>query len=109
SQLNIKVQRQQDHYIVSGNAWVLPKQALLVGRGQSSQLISSLILNSPQLPDTLSICMQGERVSDDYFQMTLKICQDLGLSATWEKDELKISPWQKLSKEHYEVGADLSS
>jgi len=58
----------------------------------SSQYISALLMIAPRLPHGLTLILEGEIGSRPYIKMTLDIMQHFGVSHTWDKDIITISP-----------------
>ncbi|GGC00031.1 3-phosphoshikimate 1-carboxyvinyltransferase [Dyadobacter sediminis] len=82
----------------------------LVMRGDvSSQYISALLLIAPELPDGLTIRLEGEVGSRPYIEMTLNQMAHFGIEyqADWQTNTLTIPPY-KYQPQSYSIESDWS-
>jgi len=75
----------------------------------SSQYISALLLTAPSLENGLEIELVGEITSRPYLEMTLALLKDLGISATFEGNHIKIEPKKAIEDKTIVVESDWSS
>lgn len=75
----------------------------------SSQYITALMLIAPKLEQGLKIHLKGQITSRPYIDMTLKIEQQLGIAATFEKTEIHVPFTEKLGSTKYVIESDWSS
>lgn len=75
----------------------------------SSQFISALVLIAPSLKNGLEIELLEEITSRPYLEMTLDLLKQLGISASWEGNLIKISPKNKITNKTIVVESDWSS
>src|SRR3989304_963216 len=74
----------------------------------SSQVISSLLLIAPTLPNGLNIKLKSKIVSKPYIDMTLNLMRNFGIKSKWEDDHIIIKKQNYKSKD-FIVEADWSS
>lgn len=76
----------------------------------SSQYISSLLMSAPFIRQDLSIQVSGERVSEPYIDLTLKMMEDFGVTVNQTEDGFFVPANQHYSSvQQYWVEADASS
>lgn len=75
----------------------------------SSQYISALMLVAPSLPNGLEINLLGEITSKPYIKMTLALLHQIGVAATFQENQIKISPKKEVTKQTLIVESDWSS
>ena len=75
----------------------------------SSQFISALVLIAPSLKNGLEIELLEEITSRPYLEMTLDLLEQLGISASWEGNLIKISPKNRITNKTIVVESDWSS
>lgn len=78
SQLGVDVRIEPDHVRVEGEGWKRPEKPVSVGRGESSQFASALLLSSWGLPFDLETRWEGERLSDSYLRMSADMMRAVG-------------------------------
>lgn len=75
----------------------------------SSQYISALMLIAPSLPEGLEINLEGTITSVPYIRMTLKLLQQVGISGTFEGQQICIPHVAELPGQSVTVESDWSS
>lgn len=95
--------------VIRSQGWRDPGGPLFVPTGQSSQFVSSLVLNSWNLPFDLILEWKDRVVSEPYFAMTLALCQKAGLEFERTERSLRIPAGQKPRAVSYRVEPDFSS
>lgn len=75
----------------------------------SSQYISALMLVAPSLPNGLIIHLIGKLTSVPYIKMTLKLLEEIGVTAFFENATIVIHPLQLTVKKTMVVESDWSS
>ncbi|MBT8236476.1 MAG: 3-phosphoshikimate 1-carboxyvinyltransferase [Bacteroidia bacterium] len=75
----------------------------------SSQYISALILIAPSLPNGLVLTLTGEITSRPYIEMTLQLLSRLSIPFSFEGNEIRIEPVQKVNPVEMAVESDWSS
>ncbi len=73
----------------------------------SSQYISALLMIAPQLPEGLTINLEGEVYSLPYIKMTLSLMNKFGINYTFENNTIHI-PHQPYQPATYTVESDWS-
>lgn len=87
---------------LTGNSVSLPANV-------SSQYISALMLIAPALPEGLEINLIGTITSAPYIRMTLGLLKRVGVSGTFEGQQIKIAPVTTLPAQTVTVESDWSS
>lgn len=108
-QLGVKTEMSSKGLKISTQGFQKPLETLQMSRAVSSQFASALLLNSWDLDFQLRMQLSYESVSDDYFEMTLRFCRELGLKILESGNELSVAPGQKVLSQDVEVEMDLSS
>ena len=75
----------------------------------SSQYISALLLIAPSLPNGLHIELIGEITSIPYIEMTLSLLHQVGVTAHFEEQQIKIAPLKTAETQTLVVESDWSS
>lgn len=102
------------HFYKKSNAFFLETQgwkfvsSLKVPSHRSSQFISAVILNSWGLDFDLNI-EKSDVASQSYFEMTHKMCGDLGLQIEDLKNHWRVPQGQQIQVSEYHVEPDMSS
>jgi 3-phosphoshikimate 1-carboxyvinyltransferase len=87
-----------------------PVEELIVDGHESSQFLSSLVLNSWKLPWELKISLKDKLVSRGYFELTKKLVQYFGMSLKQDADGTWMIPAeQKPTALPFAVEPDMSS
>lgn len=109
SSLGVETEWGPQGLVVRSKGWRDPGGPLLVPTGQSSQFVSSLVLNSWNLPFELVLEWKDRVVSEPYFAMTLELCREAGLEFHRGEKTLLIPAGQKPRASSYRVEPDFSS
>ncbi len=95
--------------IKTQGCWKKPAQTLKIDATASSQFASAVILNAWSLDFDLEFELVGTQVSESYFEMTLSLLKDLGMTIEQSGMKFRIPARQKISQETYAVEPDMSS
>lgn len=74
------------------NGKSLSKDKVSLKANVSSQYISALLLIAPRLQNGLELTLEGEITSVPYINMTLGLLKQIGVSATFENNKIKVNP-----------------
>lgn len=115
SQLGVKATLGPSEVVLEVNRpWNLERE-IRVSAAESSQFLSSVVLNAWQLPSDLIIHVSTLELSRGYWEMTLSLCRRLGMSISIEEQDqtellLRIAP-SVVTKDRMSdlVEADMSS
>ena len=87
----------------------LQTESVEVDASMSSQYVTALLLIGPFLPNGLQVKLRGEITSIPYIQMTLKLLERLGISASIEGNLIQVEKASKTIINTIEVESDWSS
>lgn len=87
----------------------LQTESVEVDASMSSQYVTALLLIGPFLPNGLQVKLRGEITSIPYIQMTLKLLERLGISASIEGNLIQVKKASKTIVNTIEVESDWSS
>jgi len=108
-QLGVEAQLTETSLRLVSKGWHLQGDTLMVSTHNSSQFISSLLLNSWSLPFDLYVSPTGPAVSEGYWRMSVKLAQDLGMRVDfWDRD-FRVPAHQTVRLKSYDVETDVSS
>lgn len=109
-QLGVTIFREKDAFVLESNGWQSPEVPIEMDVTRSSQFLSSLILNSWDLPFDLEFVLKGKLVSEPYFLMTLEMCKSFGLNILKNDLSWIVPKGQKFNTSHRaEIEVDMSS
>ena len=108
-QLGVDGELGKDFLRVSGNGWKLHGDTLLVPFARSSQFATAVLLNAWDLPFDLFVSLGGQKVSEGYWRMSVRIAHDLGMKIDFWDGDFRIPRGQKITAESYTSETDLSS
>ena len=108
-QFDVFAQLEPQGLRILSNGWTVPDRAVVVPRGISSQFASGLLLNCWDLDRNLDIEMVGDLLSESYFQMTIKMLQELGMHFDFRKDKITVNAQQACQSNDFTVELDMSS
>jgi len=113
-QLGVSSKWKTDRVEIESTGWKIPDFSFKVEVQDSSQFVSSLVLNSWELPQDLKFHIDSHEPSESYFDMTLKLCEKVGLEFQEhsEDDGLRsflIRREQKLKAQNLTIEMDMSS
>jgi 3-phosphoshikimate 1-carboxyvinyltransferase len=107
-QLGVTYQKTQMGLFLQSKGWKTGK--LTVDGSESSQLLSSILLNSWNLPQDLEIELKGQLVSRAYFDLTEKMVRRFGMDLqTLGPNQWLVPAQQKPQHLNFEVEPDMSS
>lgn len=75
---------------------LLNKDRVTLKANVSSQYISALLLIAPRLTNGLELTLEGEITSVPYIKMTLQLLNQIGVTAHFENNHIKVSPLDAL-------------
>lgn len=87
----------------------ITKSKVTIQGNVSSQYISALMLVAPNLENGLEIELLGKITSVPYIKMTLALLQQIGVTANFEKNIIKIAPQFEIEPQTIVVESDWSS
>lgn len=106
-QLGFEFFKKSHCFYLNTSGWHL-RDVLKVPSHRSSQFLSSLVLNSWNLPKEILI-EKGPVASRSYFDMTQQMCHSVGLQILEEEKYWRIPAYQQLSQKHFTIEPDMSS
>lgn len=110
SQLSCDWSWHDEGFRLKSSGWKLLGDGLHVSMVESSQFLSSVLLNSWCLDSPLFIHVNGPQNSQSYVTMTIELLKQLGLNLqSSESREIVVLPTHKLKKLTYAVEQDMSS
>jgi 3-phosphoshikimate 1-carboxyvinyltransferase len=93
---------------IRSRGWQLQGDALHVKAEKTSQFLTGVLLNSWNLEQPLFVSIRSLEKSKSYFQMSLRLAENLGLRFQLQQNELTIFP-SKLSAKEWTAEPDMSS
>jgi 3-phosphoshikimate 1-carboxyvinyltransferase len=87
----------------------LTKNKVQINGNISSQYISALLLIAASLPNGLRVELIGEITSIPYINMTLSLLEQVGVTAAFEGQVIKVQPFKDVKKQSLVVESDWSS
>ncbi|HWU43997.1 MAG TPA: hypothetical protein VN132_11185 [Bdellovibrio sp.] len=108
-QLGVQVRQKRNELYIVSKGWQKPRKPLLVDVSESSQFASALALNAWLLDFDLEFELVGEKVSESYFEMTMKMLKYLGMRYRKTAKGYLIPKEQRLEKLSFDIEADMSS
>ena len=94
---------------LKGSGWKLHGDTLLVPFARSSQFATAVLLNAWDLPFDLFVSLGGQKVSEGYWRMSVRIAHDLGMKIDFWDGDFRIPGGQKIAAQSYAAETDLSS
>ncbi|MEM0984202.1 MAG: 3-phosphoshikimate 1-carboxyvinyltransferase [Planctomycetota bacterium] len=86
----------------------IPGEPIEIGRTQSSQYVSALLLTAPFLPGGLTLTLSGEITSASYVRMTLELLDEVGAQVRASDDLRTIRVLEGLDAFELDVEPDAS-
>ncbi len=108
-QLGVTAQLHSDALTVEGNGWKLQGDTLLVPFLRSSQFASSVLLNSWNLPFELFVSLGGQKVSEGYWRMSVRLAQQLGMKVDFWDGDFRVAANQAVLNDVIKAEIDVSS
>jgi 3-phosphoshikimate 1-carboxyvinyltransferase len=109
SQLGVTSDLKNDKMTIKTNGWKDNIKSIKVSGKDSSQFLSSVLLNSWSLSQPLKIELSSTVRSQEYLNMTIRILKDLGMEIQEAAKYLLIPPHQKVKLKKYYAETDASS
>jgi 3-phosphoshikimate 1-carboxyvinyltransferase len=108
-QLSIETEIGPDFLRLSGSGWKLQGDTLLVPFARSSQFASAVLLNAWDLPFDLFVSLGGQKVSEGYWRMSVRMAHDLGMKMDFWDGDFRVPKGQTVSAREFTAETDLSS
>jgi len=108
-QLGVQIQSRPGGFLITSQGWKKPEKPILVRANESSQFLSGLLLSAWDLPFALEFKVDGPRVSNAYWEMTLRFCQGLGMKIQIDGSQFIVAPEQTPTVRLLHVEPDFSS
>lgn len=108
-QLGVEAELADDYLQLNSHGWRLHGDTLFVPSDRSSQFASAVLLNAWDLPFDLYVSTGGAKVSQGYWQMSLKMAQQLGMHIDFWDSDFRIPRAQKVACDEIQVEPDMSS
>lgn len=105
----IEYQQEEGYPPIEITGKKLTKDKVSLAANVSSQYISALMLIAPSLKNGLEIQLQGKVTSTPYILMTLSLLKNLGVTASFENNNIRIEPFQLQQPKKFVVESDWSS
>jgi 3-phosphoshikimate 1-carboxyvinyltransferase len=94
---------------IESRGWKPQGDTLLVPSNRSSQFVSGVLLNAWDLPFDLYVSAGGKKVSEGYFQMTLRLVERLGLKLDFWDGDFRVRKAQRPMPGEYSAEIDMGS
>lgn len=108
-QLGCDVELGANYLRLRSYGWRIQGDGLFVSGLESSQFASAVLLSAWEYKSALPLSLTPKVVSEGYFAMTLRLCQQLGMNLHREGHEIVVAPMQSVSGHKYQVEVDVSS
>lgn len=109
NQMAVKHHVEKSRLIIDSQGWNPMGDSVMVHCHRSSQFASALLLNAWDLPFPLGVSLTGKMVSRGYYELTLRMLKEFGMSfEVWDKD-IRILHEQRVKPIEYVVEPDMSS
>ncbi len=94
---------------IDSPGWRLHGDTLLVPFARSSQFATAVLMNAWDLPFDLFVSLGGQKVSEGYWRMSLRLAQALGMRIDFWDGDFRIPKGQKVTVNKFTVEPDVSS
>lgn len=108
-QLGVQAEIKRQGLLIQSDGWKKPATPVQVDCSLSSQYASALVLNAWNLDFDLEFELTGQKVSEDYFLMTIAQMQQLGMTLQKTANGYVIPRGQKVKVDEMAIEPDLSS
>ena len=109
SQMGVTATQDKQGMDIETRGWTPQGDTLLVPSQRSSQFLTSVLFNSWDLPFDLYVSAGGKKVSEGYFQMSLRLAEKLGLKIEFWDGDFRIRRGQKPLAGDYRAEMDMGS
>jgi 3-phosphoshikimate 1-carboxyvinyltransferase len=109
NQLGVKAELEPQALRLISAGWKLHGDTLSVSSHQSSQFATAVLLNSWSLPFDLYVSLSGQRVSEGYWRMTLKLVEQLGMKLDFWDNDFRVLKQQRSIVSEFDAESDMSS
>lgn len=107
--LGARVESRPEGLLIRSAGWLPPREPLRIHANLSSQFVSGLALSSWNLPFHLEFEIEGARVSNAYWEMTLRFLGSLGLKIGSRGSHYRIEGAQTPAVNVVQIEPDFSS
>jgi len=108
-QLGVTAELGPDFLRLNGAGWKLQGDTLLVPFARSSQFATAVLLNAWDLPFELFVSLGGQKVSEGYWRMSVRVAHDLGMKIDFWDGDFRVPKGQVVTAASYPAESDLSS
>lgn len=108
-QLSVESELGPDFLRVRGEGWKLQGDTLLVPTARSSQFATAVLMNAWDLPFDLFVSLGGQKVSEGYWRMSVRMAHDLGMKIDFWDGDFRVPRGQQISSTNASAEIDLSS
>lgn len=108
-QLGVEARLGPDFMEIEGAGWRMYGDTLLVPVDRSSQFVTSVLLNAWDLPNELFVSVGGQKVSEGYWRMSVRLAQSLGMKIDFWDSDFRVASRQKPNVKTVDTEPDLSS
>lgn len=108
-QLGVESELGSDFLKINTQGWRLQGDTLLVPFQRSSQFASAVLLNAWGLPMELFVSLGGQKVSEGYWRMSVKVATELGMKIDFWDGDFRVPRAQKITAHEASAEMDVSS
>lgn len=108
-QLGAETEVGPDFLKIRSQGWKMHGDTLLVPFARSSQFASAVLINAWNLPFELFVSLGGQKVSEGYWRMTVRLATDLGMKIDFWDGDFRVPTYQRLKVFSMAAEIDLSS
>ncbi|MBX3020997.1 MAG: 3-phosphoshikimate 1-carboxyvinyltransferase [Bdellovibrionales bacterium] len=108
-QIGVEAKLSENSLQMKGEGWRLHGDTLLVPFERSSQFATAVLLNAWDLPFDLYVSLGGQKVSEGYWRMSLRMAQELGMRIDFWDGDFRVPRGQKINRFSYSAEVDVSS
>ena len=108
-QLGVTAKLVENYLELEGEGWRLHGDTLLVPFERSSQFATAVLLNAWDLPFDLYVSLGGQKVSEGYWRMSVRLMQELGMRIDFWDGDFRVPKHQGVKIEKVSAEIDVSS
>ena len=108
-QLGCMAQLSDNQLVIQSEGWRLQGDTLIVSSRESSQFLTSVLLNSWDLPFDLFVTTGAGAVSEGYWKMSVKMGERAGMKIDFWDQDFRVPRGQRVQAAEIETEIDLSS
>ena len=109
SQLGVTAELHPTSLVIEGDGWRLSGDTLHVPSGRSSQFATAVLMNAWDLPFDLYVSLGGARVSEGYWRMSVRLCEQLGMRLDFWDADFRVGRASKVEASEASAEIDVSS